>query len=168
MDKLYAPWRHNYVIDTARKKNKKKLKNGCVFCHQFDENNDKKYLIIKRYKNCAVMLNAYPYNAGHLLILPFKHKGELEDLDNDTRQELMKLINLSIKILKKIIKPQGFNVGLNMGYAGGGGIPSHLHFHVLPRWNGDTNYLTTIADSKVICSDFYKIYDTLKVEFDKN
>lgn len=167
MDKLYAPWRNDYVTGTARNKDKSKLKNACVFCHQFEQNEDRKYFILKRYKGCAVMLNAYPYNAGHLLVLPLEHEGELENLDSDTRNELMELVNLSIKVLKKILKPQGFNVGLNIGSAGGGGIPSHLHFHVLPRWNGDTNYLSTIGDTKVICSDFYKIYNDLKKEFDK-
>ena len=167
MDKLYAPWRHDYVTGIARKKDKSKLKNDCVFCHQFEKDDDKKYLIIKRYKHCAVMLNAYPYSSAHLLILPFNHEGDLENLEKDVREELMELINISIKVLKKTIKPQGFNVGLNVGIAGGGGIPSHLHFHVLPRWKGDTNYLTTIGGTKVICSDFYKIYDDLKKEFDK-
>ncbi|MBD3273412.1 HIT domain-containing protein [Candidatus Dependentiae bacterium] len=167
MDKLYAPWRHDYVTGTARKKDKPKLKNDCIFCQQFEEDDDKKNLIIKRYKHCTIMLNRYPYNAGHLLILPLEHKGELEDLSKDVREELMELINNSIEILKKVLKPQGFNVGLNIGSAGGGGIPSHLHFHVLPRWNGDTNYLTTIGEVKVISSDFYKIYDDLKKEFEK-
>lgn len=165
MDRLYAPWRNNYVKNTTKSNDEKNLKNNCVFCHAFNEDNDKKYLILKRYKNCAVMLNKYPYNAGHILILPFEHESELEQLSFDIRSELMQTINGTIKILKKIMKPQGFNVGLNLGSAGGGGIPSHLHFHVLPRWNGDTNYLATLGNTKVICSDFYKIYDDLKKEF---
>jgi len=167
MDKLYAPWRHSYVTKTAHKKNRLKLKNDCVFCQKFSETDDKKNLIVKRFKYCAVAINAYPYNAGHLLILPISHKGNLEDLDNKTRTEIMEVINLSVKILNKTLKPQGFNIGLNLGEAGGGGIPSHLHFHILPRWHGDTNYLPTIANSKVICSDFYEIYDQLKKEFNK-
>ncbi|KKP24161.1 MAG: Histidine triad family protein [candidate division TM6 bacterium GW2011_GWF2_28_16] len=165
MDKLYAPWRHDYVTGTARKKNKPKLKNDCVFCQQFAENNDKKFLIIKRYKHCAVMLNAYPYNSGHLLVLPLIHKGELEDLSQETKNELIKVIDISVKNLKKILKPDGFNIGLNLGSAGGGGIPAHLHFHVLPRWLGDTNFLETLNSTNVISSDFYKIYDDLKKEF---
>ncbi len=165
MDKLYAPWRHDYVTGTVHKKDKSKLKNDCIFCQQFSEDNDKKYLIIKRFKHCAVMLNAYPYNSGHLLVLPFEHKGELSDLATEIRNELLEVVNISIEILKKVLKPHGFNVGLNLGSASGGGIPSHLHFHALPRWNGDTNFLTTIGDAKVICSDFYKIYDDLKEKF---
>lgn len=165
MDKLYAPWRNNYVKNTKKKDGNKKMKNECVFCHAFEENNDQKNLILKRYNNCVVMINKYPYNAGHLLILPFEHKAELEELKMETRNELMQAINDTLKVIKKVMNPQGFNVGLNLGSAGGGGIPSHLHFHILPRWNGDTNYLATLGQTKVICSDFYKIYDDLKKEF---
>jgi ATP adenylyltransferase len=165
MEKLYAPWRSDYVTGTVHKEKREKLKNDCVFCTAFQENNDEKYFILKRYKHCIVMLNAYPYNAGHLLILPIEHKGELDDLSINTRNELMDIINLSINALTKILKPQGFNVGLNLGIAGGGGIPSHLHFHILPRWSGDTNYLATIGEVKVVSSDLFKIYKDLKKEF---
>ncbi len=165
MNKLYAPWRSDYVTGTAHKEKKDKLKNDCVFCAAFTENNDEKNFILKRFKHCIVMLNLYPYNAGHLLILPIDHKGELHELSTEIRNELMETINLSINALTKVLKPQGFNVGLNLGIAGGGGIPSHLHFHILPRWNGDTNYLATLGEVKVVSSDLFKIYKDLKNEF---
>ena len=167
MERIYAPWRHKYVSSTTFSGKREKIKNDCVFCQKFSEDDDKKNLILKRYKNAAIIMNEYPYNAGHLMLLPLRHKGELEDLSKQTRSELMELVNISIKALKKTMKPHGFNVGINLGSAGGGGLPSHLHIHVLPRWNGDTNYLASIGDTKLICSDFHKLYDILKKELDK-
>lgn len=167
MKKMYMPWRHDYVSKTTMAGDREKLKNECIFCHQFAQNEDEKYLILKRFKNCGVMLNYYPYNAGHIMILPYEHKPELCDLSKDIRSELMELINISIEILKKVLKPHGFNVGINLGIGSGGGLPSHLHVHVLPRWEGDTNFFATIGETKIICSDFYKVYAELKKEFDK-
>jgi len=164
MKRIYAPWRNNFVKDAIKNHDQKKMENECIFCHQFEQDDDEKHLILKRYKNCAVMLNHYPYNSGHLLILPLEHKSELEELNLETRAEIMEAINSAIKALKKVLKPLGFNAGLNLGSAGGGGIPSHLHFHILPRWSGDTNFLVTLGQTKVVCSDFHKIYDSLKRE----
>jgi len=169
MDKIYAPWRHRYVTKTAHVEAEKKikLKNECVFCQQFAENNDSKYFILKRFKHHAITMNLYPYNAGHLMVLPIEHKGELFELSAQARQEMMELVSISIELLKKTMKPEGFNVGLNLGIAGGGGIPSHLHFHVLPRWIGDTNFLATIGETKIVCSDFSHVYKQLKEELDQ-
>ncbi|MCF7799608.1 HIT domain-containing protein [Candidatus Babeliales bacterium] len=161
MEKIYAPWRHDYVSKTVYAKEKKNLKNECVFCHQFEEKKDREYLIIKRYEHCALVMNKYPYNAGHLMVLPLAHKAELCDLDPKVRAEIFEVVNIGIQILKKIFKPDGFNVGINIGQAGGGGIPTHLHIHILPRWNADTNFLATIGDTKVICTDFMEVYDKL-------
>ena len=144
--------------------NSTKLKNECVFCQQFAENNDSKYFILKRFKYNAITMNFYPYNAGHLMVLPIEHKGELLELSIKARQEMMELVNIAIELLKKTMKPEGFNVGLNLGIGGGGGIPSHLHFHVLPRWVGDTNFLATIGETKIVCSDFSHVYKQLKKE----
>ncbi len=165
MDQLYAPWRHKYVSSTAHKNKKAKSKRKCPFCAQFAENKDSKFFILKRYKNTAVVMNLYPYNAGHLLILPLKHKKDLASLGKEVRIELMELINIAVQVLEKVMHPDGFNVGLNLGNAGGGGIPGHLHFHVLPRWSGDTNFLATLSNTKVICSDFRKLYKELKSSF---
>ena len=166
MKKIYAPWRHDYVSKTTRSGDKEKMKNECVFCHAFEQKKDLENLIVKRYNHCATILNRYPYNSGHLMVLPFAHKPELDSLDKETRSEIIEAINLAMEALKKTLKPQGFNVGLNLGSAGGGGLPSHMHFHIIPRWNGDTNFLATAGDTKVICSPFKLIYDDLKKALD--
>ena len=111
------------------------------------------------------MLNLYPYNAGHLLILPFEHTATLEALPKATRTEIMELTSLCTKILESELKCDGINVGINLGRAAGAGIPSHLHLHVLPRWNGDTNFLPTLADTKQVSFDLKKIYTLLKKAF---
>ena len=160
MEKLYAPWRTNYVknLDEKREKNK----NDCVFCQAFSEDADEKHWILKRFSTCALMLNKYPYNPGHLLILPFDHKPDLISVDKTTRIEMTEVMTESIEMLKRIIKPEAFNTGLNLGSASGGGIPSHLHYHILPRWNGDSNFLPLLADTKVISVDLQKVFNELK------
>lgn len=166
MKKLYAPWRHNYVT----KQHKSPLfdgplKNDCVFCHKFEVNEDEKFLVVKRFPRCAVIMNYYPYTSGHLMILPFEHKPSLQGLDQATRAEIMEATNHAIIITEKIMQCRGHNVGLNLGVAGGGGIPSHLHVHVVPRWAGDTNFLATTGEISLISSDFYKIYPLLQEAF---
>lgn len=167
MKKLYAPWRSSYTDDTARTKNEGALKSECVFCEHFAEHDDQKHFIIKRFAHNAVMLNRYPYNAGHLLIIPFEHIGNIHELPQDTRNELMDLVAHSTTILKKTLGAEGINVGMNLGKAAGAGIPAHIHMHVLPRWIGDTNFLPTIGETKVISYDLTEIYKKLKKAFDE-
>jgi len=164
MKKIFAPWRNDYVTNNEKKP--KNLKNNCIFCEQFDKNDDAKHLILRRFTSCAVMLNYYPYNAGHLMVLPLEHKPELEDVGKHTRSEMMEAVTATKQILDKTMQPDGYNIGINLGVAGGGGIPSHLHIHVLPRWSGDTNFMATLADTTLICTDFHKIYTQLKVPFE--
>lgn len=164
MNLLYAPWRHDYVNGNI-KKNSEPLKNNCVFCHQFAQSDDKKYYIIKRFERTVVMLNYYPYNAGHIMVLPFEHKANLPDLDAQTRAELMEVTSASLPVIEKALDAQGFNIGINLGEAGGGGIPSHLHIHILPRWKGDTNFLESIGSARLISSDLDKTYELLHQGF---
>ena len=113
------------------------------------------------------MLNKYPYNAGHLLILPIRHVALLSDLEKNERAELMELVNMSVNIVSATLGNHGLNIGINLGKAAGAGIPSHLHTHILPRWDGDTNFMPAIAKTKVISFDLSDIYEKLKKEFDK-
>jgi len=106
-------------------------------------------------------MNLYPYSGGQLMVLPIEHKDSLIDLSCDVRSEIMEAINVSVKILQEELRPQGFNVGINLGGAGGGGIPAHLHVHVLPRWEGDTNFMPVLAETKIL--SMYPMYNTLKV-----
>ena len=165
MKRIYAPWRSKYAKDTGRTKQERTTKNECVFCKQLAQKNDTKSFILKRLKHNVIMLNRFPYNAGHLLIIPLDHKASLDRLSKSARTELMELISNSARILKESLNADGINIGLNIGKAGGAGIPSHIHFHVLPRWQGDTNFLPTLADTKQVSFDLNEMYKRLKKAF---
>ena len=150
MKKLWSPWRSNYIESFKTKKDS----DVCVFCEapKLSLEDDNSLLI---YKNelCYVMLNLYPYNSGHLLIIPYRHQSDMSALSEDEMKEMMKTVQLSIKALDIAMKPHGFNFGANLGKAAGAGIDSHLHFHVVPRWNGDINFMPSIGEVKIISQD---------------
>ncbi len=166
MEKLYAPWRDDYTQEVTHKK-ACDLPDSCVFCAQFKEHNDERYFILARFKHNAILLNKYPYNGGHLLVIPLEHKPELALYDTPIQQELMYLISASSAILKDVMQAQGVNIGINQGKAAGAGIPAHLHVHVLPRWHGDTNFLPTLGDTKQISTDLSQVFLKLKPYFQK-
>lgn len=165
MKRIYAPWRHDYVTGKARSSATKEMKNECVFCHQLAQHDDDKYFIIRRFSHCAVVMNYYPYNAGHLLILTYKHVTFLKELSALERSEIMEVANASIIVLGQVINARGFNIGINLGAAAQGSIPDHLHMHVLPRWQGDTSFLETLTETTVISSDLFKTFEQLKQQF---
>jgi len=164
---IFAPWRSSYAGSQDQSKKTDTTSAQCVFCSQLQENKDKENFIIKRFKHSFVILNRYPYNAGHLLILPIKHRGSLNELSKSERSELMEITNQSIILLQKSFQNDGVNVGLNLGKSAGAGIPSHLHIHILPRWQGDTNFMPTIAETKIISFDLKKVYEQLRLAFKK-
>lgn len=166
MKMLYAPWRSEYTSDTQAGKSEDADENGCIFCKQFAAKKDREYGIIKRFDNTIIILNKYPYNAGHVLLLPIKHIDSLDKLSPQIRAELMELVTASVKTVQQALKAEGVNVGINIGKAAGAGIPSHLHIHILPRWNGDTNYMPAIGQTKVISFDLNTIYTTLNKAFE--
>lgn len=165
MKRLYAPWRTNYVQKVHKGDNDSAVKDDCVFCQKFAEWNDDKHFILRRFRYHAVLLNLFPYNAGHLLLVSLEHKDCLNELSKEARSELIELTNQSILVLQKALQPAGFNVGLNLGKAGGAGIPHHIHQHVLPRWTGDTNFLPLLAQTKQISVDLEKLFEQLKPLF---
>lgn len=172
MNRLYAPWRHAYITRVAGKEKKddtlmKVPEVDCVFCKQIKENDDDKYAVIKRFSHCFVMMNFYPYNAGHVMVLPFLHKGSLEELSSEIRADMMEAVSQSVSVIGTVLGAEGFNIGINLGVAGGGGIPSHVHIHILPRWRGDTNFLETIGQTKLISADIAKTFQDLKVGFQR-
>lgn len=166
MKYLYAPWRKNYVTDVVLGKEENTDKQECPFCKKLEAQDDANHYILGRYKHHAVLLNLFPYNAGHLLIVSLEHKNCLKELSKEAREELIELTNHSVNILTDILKAQGVNVGLNIGKASGAGIPSHLHQHVLPRWIGDTNFLPLLAETKQISVNLDDLYKQLKPHFE--
>lgn len=166
MKQLFAPWRTKYTQDDVRK-GKENTKDACVFCSHPQEDNDKQNLLLQRNKYTYVMMNKYPYNAGHLLVLPYEHVANLEDCSQEVLHELMESVTCCTKIVKDVLGAQAVNIGANLGKIAGAGMPNHVHFHVLPRWHGDTNFLPTIADTKQISVDMIEIYERLLAVFNK-
>jgi ATP adenylyltransferase len=135
---------------------------SCIFCAALEQEDSPNNLIVHRGKNAFVILNRYPYTSGHLMVVPNAHHPSIDLLDGETRLELMDLFVEATQALKDIYKPHGFNIGANIGPAAGAGVASHIHFHVVPRWDGDTNFMTTLADSRVIPEDLESAFDHLQ------
>ena len=150
MKNLWSPWRSKYIESFKEEQSGGK----CIFCQAVDkEISDMSNLVVHKSKNTIVMLNLYPYNNGHLLIIPKKHVDSIQDINKEVANELIEQIIFSEKVLTEVYKPQGFNIGANLGRAGGAGIKDHIHFHIVPRWNGDTNFMPVIGEVKVISQD---------------
>jgi ATP adenylyltransferase len=157
MDQLWAPWREAYV--TAAKPAGDDA--SCFLCHGLAEQDDRKNLIVRRTPRSMVVLNRFPYNNGHLLVAPQLHKGRLDELSSDEHLDLMLTLRKLVEALEGLMQPHGFNIGLNLGKAAGAGLPGHLHWHLVPRWNGDTNYMSVVADTRVIVQSLEALYDLL-------
>jgi ATP adenylyltransferase len=162
MNILYAPWRSPY---SDSRNTASVSHNPCVFCVENEEIMDEDNFILKRAAHCYVVLNKYPYNAGHLMVIPYAHVKSLEELTAAARHEIIDVATMCTKILAQMLNCQGINIGLNLGQASGAGIPDHLHTHILPRWQGDTNFLPTLAHTKVISFDLTQMYQKLKPAF---
>jgi len=150
------------------RRKKKSDKQGCVFCNKSKEkDNDKDNLVLFRGKESFVLMNLYPYNNGHLMVTPYKHVNSIQLLSKSCMNEIMKLSDKSMRIINKKLKSEGFNFGANIGKAGGAGIEDHIHFHIVPRWIGDTNFMPAIGQTKVMVGGLTETYDDLKSNFDK-
>ncbi len=159
MKTLWAPWRIEYIT--------REKKEECIFCDKPREENDKKNLILYKGETSFIIMNRYPYSNGHLMAVPYKHTNNMLELDDKEKLELMSLTTKCIEILK-VMNPEGFNIGMNLGTAGGAGIDDHLHFHIVPRWNGDTNFMPLIADVKVMPEYLEDTYETLSEQIKNN
>jgi ATP adenylyltransferase len=157
VDALWAPWRLSYVSTSKPKE----TTDECFVCRGVAASNDRENLLVLRTTLSVVILNRFPYNAGHLLICPKAHKARLEELSTEETLDLQQLIQRMIAILEQRMSPHGFNVGLNLGRAAGAGLPGHLHWHIVPRWDGDTNFMPVLTDTKVIVSSLDALYDQL-------
>ena len=156
MKTMWAPWRMEYI--TGRKDEK------CIFCQALSEDDD---LTLYKDRTTFVVMNKFPYINGHLLVAPRKHIAALDQLDRGEKGDLLEIIEKSIGVLKQAMNPDGFNVGLNLGKVAGAGVEEHLHFHIVPRWFGDTNALTVFADVRVIPEHLKATYEKLKIFFNK-
>lgn len=153
MDRMWAPWRSKFIYN-------RKLK-SCIFCKNPKEKRDKVNYIIKRTKFSFAMLNIYPYNNGHIMIAPLSHKKSLCELSDREILDLMKLTNEMTARLDRVLKPEGYNIGLNIGRISGAGYAGHLHIHIVPRWGGDTNFMPVLADTKIVAESLDSVYKRL-------
>lgn len=157
MDVLWAPWRLSYVAAAKPPT----AGDACFICQGLAADEDRQNLIALRAPLSVVLLNRYPYNNGHLLVAPRAHKGRLADLDPEELLDVMETLRRMVALLDELIRPDGHNIGLNLGRAAGAGLPGHLHWHIVPRWNGDTNFMPIVADTKVIVQSLDALYELL-------
>jgi ATP adenylyltransferase len=155
MKHLWAPWRMAY-INTGDKQD------GCIFCTHPAQGRDEDLFILHRSEHCFVMLNIYPYNNGHLMIAPYQHVPSIEQLDAETLTDLMTTAQLCLRAFQAAMQPHGYNMGINQGRVAGAGIADHVHFHIVPRWNGDTNFMPVLADVKVMPDYLRNTYRQLR------
>ena len=160
MKSLWAPWRIKFILEALKIP-------GCVFCKASKESDDTKNLIVHRSKHSFTILNKYPYNSGHIMVVPFRHSGDFSALTDEELLDMHKEIRRAVKALQETMHPQGFNIGMNLGEAGGAGIRDHIHYHVVPRWNGDTNCMPVLADTKVLPESLNETYARLNPVFRK-
>jgi len=167
MERLYSPWRSKY-IKSFKVHSLDKKDEGCIFCAALENKNDEERLLVYRGKLAFVIMNLYPYNSGHMMVVPNRHTSEFQSLSSDELAECTSLLQTSQKALEELSHPHGYNIGMNLGKAGGAGIDDHLHWHIVPRWNGDTNFMPTIADVKMVSEDMERQWEKLHEYFKKN
>lgn len=155
MKRLFTPWRMKYI-------NSNKKQDTCIFCSVVEQNEDSNNLIIYRGENCYLILNRFPYTTGHVMVIPYQHTESLSSLDQKTRSEMMELVSKASEVVKEIYKPEGFNIGINMGSAAGAGIAEHIHIHIVPRWISDTNFIPVTGDTRLIPEELAITYKRIK------
>lgn len=149
---LWAPWRIKYILGKKEK---------CIFCDKVKNNNDRENYVLLRGKDGFVMLNTFPYNNGHLMVAPYRHVPDFEGLEESELGEMMGLVKKSTQILKKALHPEGFNIGINLGKVAGAGVEGHIHIHIVPRWEGDSSFISTVGDTKIIPESLEETYKKL-------
>lgn len=160
MKQLWAPWRLEFILG--------KKERGCIFCNRVRSRSDKKNLILYRGRCNFVMMNKYPYNSGHLMVIPNRHTANFKSLKPIELNELFSLTQRAVVILEQAMHPDGFNLGMNLGRAAGAGIADHLHQHIVPRWNADTNFMPVLGETKQIPDHLENTYQVLKQAWQKN
>ncbi|MCK4631946.1 MAG: HIT domain-containing protein [candidate division Zixibacteria bacterium] len=156
---IWAPWRAAFILGKKEK--------GCIFCKRLKMKDSVKNLILFRGEKNFVILNKFPYNTGHTLVVPNRHTGQIEKLNADEAAEFFDLVRKSVTAIKKALKPDSMNLGMNLGRGSGAGIPGHVHMHIVPRWQGDTNFMPVIGKTNVISVPLEPVYDALRKEFSR-
>jgi ATP adenylyltransferase len=153
--RLWTPWRMKYIQQNNQT-------SECIFCRALQQEDGLENLVLFRGNRAFVILNLYPYAGGHLMVVPVDHKPTLPDLDTETQQELIGLLSRSEDVLRKVYQPQGLNFGANVGVAAGAGVADHFHFHIIPRWTGDTNFMSTVGETRILPEELGETYRRLK------
>lgn len=156
MEKLWAPWRSRYIYLRRR--------THCIFCGNRAEKRDKERYVLDRSLYSFSILNLYPYNNGHVMVAPFRHVKNLEDLSDEELMDLLKMLKRAKILLNRKLKPQGYNIGMNIGKVSGAGFTGHLHIHIVPRWTGDTNFMPITANSKIVSDSLDRLYKLLRTK----
>ncbi len=157
MERIWAPWRIQYIqIEKSE---------GCILCEKPEQNKDALNYILYRGDKNFIILNSYPYNPGHLMVAPYRHVTSLEELTEEERHEHFEIVTRSIRVLRQVFNPGGFNIGINVGKAAGAGIEDHVHTHIVPRWQGDTNFMPVLADIRVVPEALDETYKKLEGKF---
>jgi len=163
VDRLWAPWRMSYILETV----KQEQPEGCVFCRMLEDQTDERNLILRRGELCFLVMNLFPYNSGHLMVIPKRHTGDFSSLSAAEHAEMGKMLELARKALSECFTPHGFNIGMNIGRAAGAGIVDHLHHHIVPRWNGDSNFMSAVGETKVLSESLPESYARLRASLDR-
>lgn len=164
MERLWSPWRSAYIQSAGENENASCFLCDCVKAESVNSDN----LVVHRTDEIIVVMNRYPYNAGHLLIAPCTHVADIEILESKTAHSLMDAVQQSITVCKNILHPHGFNIGANLGTDAGAGVPGHVHFHIVPRWRGDTNFMPILHEVKIISEALEQMWEQVKAEFEKH
>lgn len=157
MRQLWAPWRLDFILQPKP--------DTCFFCDAIAGPDDREALLLVRAEQAICIMNRYPYNSGHLMVAPTRHEGDIEAFEADGLASMQQLLQRSVAILRETMSPEGFNIGLNLGKVAGAGVADHLHWHIVPRWNGDTNFMPVLGDVKVVPQALTELYDQLKPKF---
>jgi ATP adenylyltransferase len=160
MDRLWTPWRYRYV--SSAKATDADPKSVCIFCDKAASTDDRENFVVLRAERNFLILNLYPYTSGHLMIAPYEHVGTLAAADPETLAEMMRLTTRAERALRQLYRPDGLNIGMNVGESAGAGVPGHIHMHVLPRWTGDGSFMTTVAETRVLPETLETTYERLK------
>ena len=159
MERIWAPWRIDYILGPKD--------DGCIFCNALELGDDRSALILHRGKRCFVIMNKYPYNNGHLMVAPNEHIADFGALSPDVAAEMIGLLQTCFRVMGQVLHPEGYNAGMNLGKCAGAGVEDHLHFHIVPRWNGDTNFMPVLGETRVIPQHIEETYDALLPHFSK-